>query len=160
MKRDEAIATIQTIAEGVAASGGLEIVEVELKGSGKNQLLRVTIDKPAGVTHADCEFVSRELGDRLDTGDVIDTSYQLEVSSPGVERKLKKWRDWERFQGQKAKVTLKPDAGSEKKHFDGTIARAAVDSDGTHAVTVTLADGAEVTFPFEQVDHANLKFEW
>jgi ribosome maturation factor RimP len=152
-------AAVERIAESAAARAGLEIVEVELKGAGRNQLLRITIDKPAGnkegVTHSDCENLSREVGNALDAEDPISGPYSLEVTSPGVERKLKKWQDWERFRGEKAKVVLKEPVG-ELKHFDGVIARTAEDK----SVTIELAGGAEVTFPFEQVDRANLKFEW
>jgi ribosome maturation factor RimP len=158
MNRNEAISRIGQLAEKVVP-GELEIVEVELKGSGRNQLVRIVIDKPGGVTHADCEAVSHGMSTVLDAEDVIPDTYQLEVSSPGVERKLKKWQDWERFQGQKAKVVLKqPLAGV--KHFEGVISRAAVDPDGRHTVSVELADGRQVAFPLEEVDRANLKFEW
>jgi ribosome maturation factor RimP len=160
MKRNEAISKIEQIAEGVAMAGGLELVEVELKGSGRNQLLRIVIDKPGGVTHADCEFVSREAGALFDADDTLPGPYQLEVSSPGVERKLKKWQDWERFQGQKVKVVLKQPLAGDLKHFDGIISQTAADPGGAHNVTVQLTDGKQVTFPMEQVDRANLKFEW
>ena len=170
MKRDAIQAHLEQLAAAVAVAAGVEIVEVELKGAGRNQLLRITIDKPSddkpsddantGVTHGDCETVSREMSARLDAEDPIQNSYELEVTSPGVERKLRKWRDWERFQGKKAKVVLKQPAAGELRHFDGIIARAAADETGAHAVTVELADGRQVTFPLEQVDRANLKFEW
>jgi ribosome maturation factor RimP len=148
-------AEVQKVAEAVASTLGLEIVEVELKGAGRNQLLRITIDKMGGVTHTDCETISREVGEALDAEDPIAGPYQLEVTSPGVERKLKKWQDWERFKGEKAKVVLKEPVG-EWKHFDGVIAQAA---EG-HSLTVELADGTHVTFTFEQVERANLKFDW
>jgi ribosome maturation factor RimP len=145
---------IEDIAEKAAAPAGIEIVEVELKGSGRNHLLRIYIDKPEGVTHTDCELVSREVGAVLDTEDPIPGSYELEVSSPGVERKLSKRADWQRFAGRKVKVVLREPIG-QLKHFDGVIARAEDQS-----ITVGLPDGQQVTFPFEQVDRANLKFEW
>ncbi len=158
MKREDVISRIEAIAEQVAKPQNIEIVEVELKGSGRNHLLRIYIDKPGseageGVTHADCEFISRGMSEVLDAEDPLPGSYELEVSSPGVERKLGKWNDWERFAGKKVKVTLREPA--ELKHFDGLIVRA---EDST--VTVELSGGKEVTFPFEKVDHANLKFEW
>jgi len=155
MTRTEITAKVERAAEAAALRSGLELVEVELKGAGKNQLLRITIDKPGGITHADCEAVSRDVSAALDAEDPIPGSYQLEVTSPGVERELKKWQDWERFRGQKAKVVLKEPAG-DLKHFDGVIAATAEDQ----AVTVELADGRHVTFPVAQVDRANLKFEW
>ena len=66
-------------------------------------MLRISIDKPEGVTHADCELVSQQVGTILDVEDVVPGHYTLEVSSPGVERKLFKPKDFERFQGKKAK---------------------------------------------------------
>lgn len=147
---------IEHQAEVIAVRHALELVEVELKGAGRNQLLRITIDKPGGVTHEDCETVSREISDALDAEDPISGPYQLEVTSPGVERKLRKWQDWERFRGEKAKVVLKEPIG-DLKHFDGVIAATAPEC---RTVTVSLADGAEVVFPFEQVERANLRFEW
>jgi ribosome maturation factor RimP len=160
LKRDELQRHLEQLAESVAAAAGVEIFEVELKGSGPAQLLRVTIDKPEGVTHADCETVSREISARLDAEDPIPNSYELEVTSPGIERKLRKFRDWERFQGKKAKVVLKQPAEGDLKTFDGTIARAVSDDTGAQTVTVELTTGRQVTFPLEQVERANLKFEW
>jgi ribosome maturation factor RimP len=156
MRREETISKITAIAEQAAAPAGIEIVEVELKGSGRSHLLRIYIDRPEGVTHADCELVSRGVSAVLDEEDPIPGSYELEVSSPGVERKLGKWQDWLRFSGKKVKVVLKePLMPAEPKHFDGVISRAE-----DHTVTVELTGGKEVTFPVEQVDRANLKFEW
>jgi ribosome maturation factor RimP len=168
MKREETISKITAIAERAAAPAGIEIVEVELKGSGRNHLLRIYIDRPEGVTHADCELISREVGAALDIEDPIPGSYELEVSSPGVERKLAKWQDWQRFRGKQVKVVLKapvllPETGAaapggaktELKHFDGVISHAE-----DHQVTVELRSGKAITFPLEQVDRANLKFDW
>jgi len=155
------VARIEEIAQNVAAADGLEVVEVELKGSGRNQMLRISIDKPQGVTHADCESVSHQLGSLLDSENLFPGHYTLEVSSPGVERKLRKWKDFERFQGQKIKVVLRePLVGVEGikdgvKHFDGVLQSA---QDGT--LTMELSGGQSVQFAFEQVDRANLKFEW
>src|SRR5689334_14695521 len=99
---------IEEIANRVAASEGLEIGEVEVKGGGSSRLVRISIDKPEGVTHGDCELVSQQVGTILDVEDVVPGGrYTLEVSSPGVERKLLKPRDFERFQGKKVRVTLR-----------------------------------------------------
>jgi ribosome maturation factor RimP len=162
MKREEIISRITAMAEQAAVPAGLEIVEVELKGSGRSHLLRIYIDRPEGVTHADCELISREVSAALDVEDPIPGHYELEVSSPGVERKLGKWQDWQRFQGKQVKVVLKEPVllvdepkAAELKHFDGVIARAE-----DQRVTVELKGGKEVTFPVDQVDRANLKFDW
>src|ERR1700749_5057608 len=107
MKREEIISKIAAIAERAAAPAGIEIVEVELKGSGRSHLLRIYIDKPEGVSHADCELISRAVGNALDVEDPIPGTYELEVSSPGVERKLGKWQDWQRVTGKKVEGVMK-----------------------------------------------------
>src|SRR5262245_18107896 len=94
------LSKIEAIVERVAQPEGIEVVEVELKGGGKNRFLRISIDKPDGVTHADCELVSQQVGTILDVEDIVPGSYTLEVSSPGVERKLLKYKDFERFIGK------------------------------------------------------------
>src|SRR6266436_8958552 len=95
---------VRDIAERVAASSGLDVVEVELRGGGKARMLRIVIDKLAGVTHADCANVSREVGTILDVEDAISGSYTLEVSSPGLDRKLTKAAEFDRFVGSRLKV--------------------------------------------------------
>src|SRR5919204_1906436 len=105
--RQSVVTKIEEIADRVARSEGIEVVEVELKGGGKNQLLRISIDKPEGVTHADCELISQQVGTILDVEDVVPGHYTLEVSSPGVERKLIRLRDFERFTGKRIKAILR-----------------------------------------------------
>lgn len=154
MAKQSVLAKIEDAAGRVAAADGIEIVEIELKGGGKNQFLRISIDKPEGVTHEDCEKVSREVGGILDADDLITAHYTLEVSSPGVERKLLKIKDFERFQGKKAKVALREPISGER-HFVGTIAGVTGET-----ISLALAPGSEIQFPYAQVERANLKFEW
>jgi len=114
---------VREIAERVAASAGLEIVEVELRGGGKARMLRIYIDKPGGVTHEDCANLSREVGTILDVEDVIPgASYLLEVSSPGLDRKLFRAVDFERFQGSRVKLTTR-DPVNGNRHFEGRLER-------------------------------------
>ena len=112
---------VKQIAERVASSSGLEVVELELHGSGKTRHLRVFIDKPEGVTHEDCAHYSREIGTILDVEDIVPGgSYVLEVSSPGLDRKLLKPADFERFQGSLVKFsTHEPIDGN--RHFQGRL---------------------------------------
>jgi ribosome maturation factor RimP len=112
---------VREIAERVAASSGLEVVEVELRGGGKARMLRIVIDKPAGVTHEDCANLSREVGTILDVEDAVPGgSYTLEVSSPGLDRKLTRPADYERFAGSRVKLTtLQPVNGN--RHFEGRL---------------------------------------
>lgn len=152
----EAVASrIEEIAQRVVESEGMELVEVEVKGGGGQRLVRISIDKPAGVTHADCELVSQQVGTILDVEDVVPGGrYTLEVSSPGVERKLLKPSDYTRFQGKNARITLR-DPIEGRRHWEGRIA-------GIAEGVVSLEAGPEKTicFPFEQVQKANLKFDW
>jgi ribosome maturation factor RimP len=152
----EAVASkIEEIAQRVAESEGLEVVEVEVKGGGAHRLVRIAIDKPAGVTHGDCELVSQQVGTILDVEDVVPGGrYTLEVSSPGVERKLLKPRDYERFQGKKAKIALREPVEG-RRNWEGTLAGFA-----EGAVALETEPGKIRTFPLDQVHKANLKFEW
>lgn len=168
MNRTAIVAKIEEIAERIAQPEGIEIVEVDMKGAGRHQVLLIVIDRPksgeqpGGVTHGDCELISREVGAVLDAEEIVHGQYSLEVSSPGVERKLLKWKDWERFAGEKVKVVLREPVepsggGTPLKHFDGVLTSA----DGAaQNLTVELPHGGSVTFAFSQVDRANLRFEW
>ncbi len=112
---------VRGIADRVAASSGLEVVEIEFRGSGKSRMLRVFLDKPVGVTHQDCALFSREFGTILDVEDAVPGgTYVLEVSSPGLDRKLNQPADYERFAGSKVKLmTREPVNGN--RHFEGRL---------------------------------------
>ena len=152
--RQEVVSKVEEIVQRVAASDGIEVVEVELKGGGSNQFLRISIDKAEGVTHADCEMVSQQVGTILDVEDVVPGHYTLEVSSPGVERKLLKPQDYLRFQGKKVKIVLREPIENQRR-WEGMLA-------GFENGTISLETGAGrvLHFPFNQVERANLKFEW
>ena len=113
--------TIREIAGRVATAHGVEVVEVELKGGGKARTLRITIDKPEGVTHDDCANVSREVSTILDVEDAVPgAAYTLEVSSPGLDRKLFGPEDYKRFTGSRVKLmTREPVNGN--RHFEGRL---------------------------------------
>ena len=140
---------VRHIAERVAGSSGLEVVDVEVSGAGKHRILRVFIDRsvkdrpvkdrpvldrpaedrPAatpsphrldGVTHEDCSKFSREFGTIVDVEDAVPGSYVLEVSSPGLDRKLTKAADFERFRGQRVKLTTREPVNN-NRHFEGKL---------------------------------------
>lgn len=114
---------VRAIVERVASSQGLEVVEVELRGGGKARMLRIFIDKPNGVTHEDCANVSREVGTILDVEDAMPGGpYTLEVSSPGLDRKLSRPADFERFQGSRVKLTTRNEVNG-NRHFEGRLER-------------------------------------
>jgi ribosome maturation factor RimP len=146
---------VRDIAERVATRQGMEIVEVQLLGGGSSRMLRIFIDKPEGVTHADCEFISQNVGTILDVEDVVPGgSYTLEVSSPGVERRISKPQEFERFSGKRIKVVLRQ-AVEGQRHWAGLLKGFA-----EGIVTLEPSPGKSVQFPLEQVEKANLKFEW
>ncbi len=112
---------VREIAERVAASNGLELVDIEFRGGGKARMLRLFIDKPGGVTHQDCADVSREVGTILDVEDVVPGGqYLLEVSSPGLDRKLLKPADYQRFTGSRVRLQTREAVGG-TRHFDGRL---------------------------------------
>jgi len=118
---------VKEIAERVAASSGLEVVEVDLRGGGKSRMLRIVIDRPdagpggGGVTHEDCANLSREVGTILDVEDVMPGgSYLLEVSSPGLDRRLIRAADYTRFTGSRVKLTTREPVNG-NRHFEGRL---------------------------------------
>lgn len=153
--KDEVVAKVRAVAERVGAGEGLEIVDVELLGGGRNRVLRIFIDKPGGVSHGDCELVSRDVGTILDVEDIVPGGrYTLEVSSPGLERKLTKPADFERFLGQKARIVLKSPVENQRR-WEGVLAGFA---DGV--ITLEPSSGKVLRIGLDQVEKANLKFEW
>ncbi len=153
--KEEWLAKIREVAERVAESEGMEIVEVEMSGAGNQRVLRVFIDKPEGITHGDCELISQQVGTILDVEDLVPGGrYTLEVSSPGVERKLTRPRDFERFLGRKAKVRLREPIENQRR-WEGILA-------GFSGGVVTLEPepGKSIRFDLGQIERANLKFDW
>jgi len=123
---------LRQIAERVAGSSGLEVVDLEVLGSGKHRMLRVFIDRPGaapsashpdGVTHEDCSAFSREFGTIIDVEDAVPGgSYVLEISSPGLDRKLTKAADFERFRGHRVKLMTREPVNN-NRHFEGRLER-------------------------------------
>ncbi|MFS8571601.1 MAG: ribosome maturation factor RimP [Clostridia bacterium] len=141
------------LAEEVGAQQGVEVVDVEYVKERGEYFLRVYIDKPGGVTLDDCEAFSVVLGERLDEVDPIPNSYSLEISSPGIERPLKKEADFERFAGRRVAVrTYAPLDG--RKNWKGVLHGL---SDGHVVLEV---DGQRVTIPLTSIAKAHLVAEW
>jgi ribosome maturation factor RimP len=112
---------ITKMAERVAASEGLTLVDVELKQGRGSRLLRVYIDKPEGVSHADCQLVSEQLSALLDVEDPFPGPYTLEVSSPGLDRALVKASDFRHFVGRKARLVVRQPV-DQQKILEGRLA--------------------------------------
>jgi ribosome maturation factor RimP len=161
---------VREIADRVAASSGLEVVEVEILGGGKARMLRVFLDKAsagtdplAGVTHEDCANFSREFGTILDVEDVMPGSYTLEVSSPGLDRKLIKAADFVRFTGSRMKLTTRQPVGN-NRNFEGRLESF---NDGRLTLDLSVAShksrkkmgaaaGEKIEIEFANVEKANL----
>ena len=133
--------SVRAMAERVAQSEGLYLVDVELKGGRSNPLLRVYIDKAGGVSHADCQLVSEQLSAMLDVEDPFPAGYLLEVSSPGLDRELRQPRDFEHFAGRRARLVLR-EAPPGKAVLEGRLA-------GLEAGRVRLDLGAEGVKEFD-----------
>jgi ribosome maturation factor RimP len=161
---------VREIADRVAATSGLEIVDVEFLGGGKARMLRVFLDKSAagtdplaGVTHEDCAKFSREFGTILDVEDVMPGAYTLEVSSPGLDRKLVKAADFARFTGSRVKLTTRQPVNN-NRHFEGRLEKL---EDGRLTLDLSVAShksrkkmgeaaGHKIEIEFANVEKANL----
>jgi ribosome maturation factor RimP len=111
---------VQELALPIVEKLDFEFVDVEFIKEGANWYLRVYIDKPGGILIDDCKAVSKQLSDQLDVADPIKQSYIFEVSSPGLERPLKKESDFVRFKGEEVEVKLFQ-AVDGKKVYEGEL---------------------------------------
>ena len=164
---------IRAAAERVARSEGLEVADVEWK-IGKQRFLRVYIDRvpqkgtaengraaandpDPKISHADCERVSKQLSVILDVEDLVDgPGYVLEVSSPGLDRALKRPADFERFTGRLAKISTSEPIG-DAKFFEGRLAGF---TDGKVRMELQGKEARTVEIPLEGIRKANLVVEW
>ena len=157
-QKEDTCTIITSIAQPILESMGLELVDIEFGRVGPDSVLRLFIDKEGGVMLDDCAGLSRELSMILDVEDVIACNYTLEVSSPGLDRPLKKQADFDRFTGRLIKVrTYQPfldDSGNKRKTFLGKL-------EGLVGgiVKMTLTEGQSASIPIERVAKANLEFE-
>ena len=122
-RKEEILEKVRQIASPIAVHDGLELVDVEFGGGGGRQILRVFIDKPGGVSLEDCASFSRSVSALLDVEDPLQGSYDLEVSSPGLDRPLRTKEHFQKYAGQRVRVkTFAPIAeGDSRKTFIGTL---------------------------------------
>lgn len=146
--------TIWKLAEPVALECGVELVEVEYVKEGTEWFLRLYIDKEmTSVELDDCEAVSRKVSEILDKADPIEQAYRLEVSSPGIERPLKRLKDFERFKGEKVRArAFSPING--QKEFIGILGGADDDN------IVLDIDGQEILLERKKISRVNLVWEF
>ena len=138
----------------VVEGQGYEMVEVEFKGAGKRSVLRIFIDKADGISHRDCELVSEQVGTVLDIEDLIPSSYTLEVSSPGLDRKLVKETDYSRFDGKLARIQTRIPL-NQQKVFRGRL-------QGLYGgkVRLELQRGSLLDIPLDVIQEARLEIDW
>ncbi len=153
MNQKEIVKAVWELAEPVALSRGLELVDIEFRRERQGWVLRIYIDRPGGVTVGDCVRVSEILGDLLDAKDIIHHSYNLEVSSPGLDRPLRKPEDFERFAGDKVKIVLK-DPLEGRRNFTGLLR-------GLRDDKVLLEiEGRMWELPLQGIKKAHIKYEF
>jgi len=145
----QVVKLVEQIALPIVQEADLELVDVEFLKEGGRWYLRIFIDKPEGISHEDCRFVSERIDRLLDEKVPISHSYTLEVSSPGIDRPIKKVEDYTRFRGRNIVIaTFAPING--RKKFSGRLA-------GTRMGDVVIdMDGAELFIPLEQIASARL----
>ncbi|MSQ01444.1 MAG: ribosome maturation factor RimP [Myxococcales bacterium] len=139
---------LRDVVEPLVDRLGYELVGIELGGGAQGPVLRVSIDHAAGVGITDCTKVSRQLSPALDVADPIIGGYDLEVSTPGIERPVQKAEDFVRFAG--CEIRVKPFGIDNKRRTRGTLL-------GLDAgvVSVKVADAVK-TFPIDAIERANL----
>lgn len=158
MPTGETLDRLWEMVEPLAAGRGLEVVDIELRHEGRSgRVLRVYLDRAGEPDEVpgleELGRVSRELGDLLDVYDVVAGSYTLEVSSPGVNRPLRKPEHFARCVGQRVRVHTGELIGG-RRNFLGPLHEAGGDG------VVVLQDGREVFIPFGRIVRANVEYEW
>ena len=146
---------IWQMAEPLVVENGMELIEVEYVKEGAEWYLRLFLDKDSetGIDLDDCELISRALSDLLEVDDPITQAYRLEVSSPGIERPLKRTKDFVRFQGKKVQVKTFVEVEG-RKQFIGIL------GETTEDVVVLDVDGTVVQIPRDKISKANLVWEF
>lgn len=151
VKALEIVEKVRTEVEAELASRGLEIVDVEYKREPVGMVLRFYLDRPEGINLDTCAEASEIISGRLDASDILKSEYTLEVSSPGVERRLTKPAHFMRFVGSKA--IIRTDVRDGRKRFTGIITKA--DETGFSLET----DEERIDFRYEDVARANLVYK-
>ena len=144
---------ITDLADPVLDEIGFELVDVEYLAKHGRWVLRIYIDKDGGVTIDDCARVSGELGDLIDIKEIIENEYVLEVSSPGVNRPLKKEKDFIRAVGKKIKVRMVAPVNG-RQNFSGYL------KDFKDSNLYLEEESGLITLPCQEIDKANLVYEF
>lgn len=146
--------TITEQLRGLVESEGLKLVTTELVGSGPKSILRLVVEGPDGVSLDKCATISHQASALLDVEDPLAHGYTLEVSSPGLDRKLISEEDFKRFSGHRVNVKMAP---SFRKHRSVTGELMGLE-DGV--IAVKADEGDQVDLPFDEVFEARLEIDW
>ncbi len=133
---------------------GMEMVDVEFRTERGRWILRVFIDKEGGITVDDCASVSRELGDLIEAEDIIDYPYVLEISSPGLNRPLRKESDFIRSIGKMVRLKMSRPI-NRRRNFTGRLANV---REGV--ISLLVDENNLVELPLKEIDKARLKYEF
>ena len=155
-RREEYEAKTEALLQPMVDERGFELVDVEYVKEGSNWYLRAFIDKPGGISIDDIEPISRELSEKLDQEDFISDAYILEVSSPGLGRPLKKYKDFVRSIGEEIEIHLYR-AINKQKEFVGILKEFNKEE---NTFTVELEDGEETVFNRADVALVRLTFDF
>ena len=151
MKLDQ---TVQDELAAIVVDEGLELVATEVVGSGSKTILRLVVDSPDGVNLDQCALVSRQASAMLDVEDPIRHRYTLEVSSPGLDRKLYTAEDYDRYVGHRVKVRMAPTFRDHRTVTGELLAR-------RHEMIRIFDDsGQEIELPIGEVSEARLEVDW
>ncbi|MBI4678294.1 MAG: ribosome maturation factor RimP [Elusimicrobia bacterium] len=153
---------IETLVSAILEHERAELVDLEHLREGGKWVLRLYVDKEGGVTLDDCEYLSDRVGAALDSSDVIERSYVLEISSPGLDRVIKKDRDFQRFEGSAVRVTLSTEVEGRRRLAGRLLGlqggEVLVETEG-RTWRVPRCDVAEVRLDDEAQVEADLKRE-
>lgn len=153
MRRQEIADQVAAMATPIGTRMGLEVVDVELVGEGRHQILRVLVDRDGGVSVDECARLSEALSRELDLYDLPLGTYTLEVASPGLDRALRKQEEFVRFSGRTVAVTAYAPVGGQRR-FRGRLLGLV---DGR--VALRLEDGREVRLGLDEIAQAKLVVE-
>ena len=153
MKIAEIIEEVERIVEPIVADEGIGLVDVDLKKQNRELVLTIYLDRVGGNVDLDTiAALSEEIGRHLDVAGLIDASYRLEIASPGLERVLRKPREFRWFEGRKLELKL-------KHPLDGRTAFIGVLHNADDKTFRLKVEGGELTFPYEEVKRAKLVLE-
>jgi ribosome maturation factor RimP len=150
------VEAVRAVAERVTSARGYELVDVSLTRAKGGHVVRLYLDKPGGIGLDELQAVSEEVSAILDAEDPIDSSYTLEVSSPGLDRPLKSEADYRRFAGRLAKLSSY-ELVDGRRHWTGRLIGL---EEGVVSLRLEAEGGSVALIPYAKIAHARLEVEF